>query len=377
MNSSIPSNPPSHPTTPTDPSEKTQKKKKTSPQIADSIIQGITGTSERIRTGSVSITKRIAETPTRIRDRSQSITKKLDSVLHPTTNRTAAEICEKLNLSRHVDSKLIMALTEIPLEKLDINELKTINDLFQRGGLIDKKMSPQQRLDIAEYAFLLDCEIKERQEKTRQEILRSIGNPPTTSHITISNPTLPQCYIIREIFTTEASYKNQLLEMFTRLQAHQKSDDTEENKQKFQETCLTPLVKIILAQKRLAISPETFDIAQVEEYAKKNQISTPVTDKDIKQAYSEYADAFNSGLEAFKTAVNPPLQNLLRGDPKDINAHPDLQSLHITPIQRIPRYVLLYQDLLKKTPENDSSRASIQEKIEYFKAIGTSMNEKK
>eukprot|EP01091_Cochliopodium_minus_P004005 TRINITY_DN13929_c0_g1_i1.p1 TRINITY_DN13929_c0_g1~~TRINITY_DN13929_c0_g1_i1.p1 ORF type:complete len:837 (-),score=174.65 TRINITY_DN13929_c0_g1_i1:38-2548(-) len=54
-----------------------------------------------------------------------------------------------------------------------------------------------------------------------------------------------------------------------------------------------------------------------------------------------------------------------------------LMSLRITPIQRIPRYVLLLRDLLKNTPQNHQDFQSIKNALEAVSEIATFINERK
>eukprot|EP01117_Protostelium_nocturnum_P002525 TRINITY_DN1323_c0_g2_i2.p1 TRINITY_DN1323_c0_g2~~TRINITY_DN1323_c0_g2_i2.p1 ORF type:complete len:1265 (-),score=564.26 TRINITY_DN1323_c0_g2_i2:67-3558(-) len=58
----------------------------------------------------------------------------------------------------------------------------------------------------------------------------------------------------------------------------------------------------------------------------------------------------------------------------DIN-YQDLSSLIISPIQRIPRYILLLNDLLKNTPEDHCDRVHIKESYDKFKNLGSHLNE--
>jgi hypothetical protein len=52
----------------------------------------------------------------------------------------------------------------------------------------------------------------------------------------------------------------------------------------------------------------------------------------------------------------------------------DLMSYLITPVQRVPRYVLLLTDLLRNTPESHPDFNKLSEALEMVKAVGQSIN---
>ncbi|KAG2392137.1 hypothetical protein C9374_012389 [Naegleria lovaniensis] len=52
-----------------------------------------------------------------------------------------------------------------------------------------------------------------------------------------------------------------------------------------------------------------------------------------------------------------------------------LESFLVTPVQRIPRYRLLLEDLLKNTPEDDLTKPKLKEALELIKSIALYVNE--
>jgi hypothetical protein len=52
----------------------------------------------------------------------------------------------------------------------------------------------------------------------------------------------------------------------------------------------------------------------------------------------------------------------------------DLQALLITPVQRIPRYKLLFEELLKQTPSDDPEFLEIQDCLKTIKEVANKVN---
>jgi hypothetical protein len=53
----------------------------------------------------------------------------------------------------------------------------------------------------------------------------------------------------------------------------------------------------------------------------------------------------------------------------------DIMSLLITPVQRVPRYLLLLRELLRFTPAEHAHRSSLERAIKKIGAIATHINE--
>eukprot|EP00698_Gefionella_okellyi_P001270 TRINITY_DN1118_c1_g1_i2.p1 TRINITY_DN1118_c1_g1~~TRINITY_DN1118_c1_g1_i2.p1 ORF type:complete len:566 (-),score=105.47 TRINITY_DN1118_c1_g1_i2:112-1809(-) len=91
--------------------------------------------------------------------------------------------------------------------------------------------------------------------------------------------------------------------------------------------------------------------------------------------YSSYVNNFNAAIATLE-------RNRRRGSfaafvNKTMSQHPnaDLPSLLITPVQRIPRYLLLLTDLLKHTWPEHVDHASLQQAVAAVKSAATAVNE--
>ena len=55
----------------------------------------------------------------------------------------------------------------------------------------------------------------------------------------------------------------------------------------------------------------------------------------------------------------------------------DLASFLITPVQRIPRYVMLLQDLFRNTPDSHTDYSNLNKALEKMRDVAEYVNEKK
>jgi len=101
---------------------------------------------------------------------------------------------------------------------------------------------------------------------------------------------------------------------------------------------------------------------------------------EMLRMYATYANNYGNALAT--------LAALRAGNAKfvayldEARAHPrckgaEITSFMILPIQRIPRYVLLLQDLLKHTPNWHADHCNLEEALARLKEIATGINEKK
>eukprot|EP00009_Paramoeba_aestuarina_P008007 CAMPEP_0201517218 /NCGR_PEP_ID=MMETSP0161_2-20130828/8378_1 /ASSEMBLY_ACC=CAM_ASM_000251 /TAXON_ID=180227 /ORGANISM="Neoparamoeba aestuarina, Strain SoJaBio B1-5/56/2" /LENGTH=703 /DNA_ID=CAMNT_0047914647 /DNA_START=122 /DNA_END=2230 /DNA_ORIENTATION=- len=95
--------------------------------------------------------------------------------------------------------------------------------------------------------------------------------------------------------------------------------------------------------------------------------------------YISYINAFNK-IQAILEAINQnpkAIQVLMTCQHKQMQGPLGLSSLLMTPIQRIPRYVMLLKDLLDKTPEDHPDHAPLQQAYTSVCEIATAINERK
>eukprot|EP00475_Leptophrys_vorax_P008255 TRINITY_DN1530_c0_g1_i5.p2 TRINITY_DN1530_c0_g1~~TRINITY_DN1530_c0_g1_i5.p2 ORF type:complete len:479 (+),score=123.00 TRINITY_DN1530_c0_g1_i5:317-1753(+) len=93
--------------------------------------------------------------------------------------------------------------------------------------------------------------------------------------------------------------------------------------------------------------------------------------------YTEYVNSYdksNSELETLKK-TNKKFRNFLQS--KSGKGFMDIRSYLITPIQRIPRYILLLKELLKQTPQDHEQRKSLERSFEKIQDIADFVNDAK
>ncbi|GAM17857.1 hypothetical protein SAMD00019534_010320 [Acytostelium subglobosum LB1] len=96
------------------------------------------------------------------------------------------------------------------------------------------------------------------------------------------------------------------------------------------------------------------------------------------KAYTDYVKNFDSSLRRLE-ACNKDMKFVMfiRQAEDRINPRSRLESLLITPVQRIPRYVLLLQDLLKHTESTHPDFLHISEGLKVIKEVAISINDTK
>jgi RhoGEF domain/PH domain/Pleckstrin homology domain len=98
--------------------------------------------------------------------------------------------------------------------------------------------------------------------------------------------------------------------------------------------------------------------------------------------YSDYINSFDAGQRVLsQQRAKSAVQNLLRGcvasARQESGTSLDLSDLLIQPVQRLPRYVLLLQELLKSTPDDHVDRDHIVHSIERVREITAKINRAK
>eukprot|EP00698_Gefionella_okellyi_P001171 TRINITY_DN11086_c0_g1_i2.p1 TRINITY_DN11086_c0_g1~~TRINITY_DN11086_c0_g1_i2.p1 ORF type:complete len:1784 (-),score=423.23 TRINITY_DN11086_c0_g1_i2:68-5419(-) len=97
------------------------------------------------------------------------------------------------------------------------------------------------------------------------------------------------------------------------------------------------------------------------------------------EKYTAYVNTYNERLSVLGAALNKPVfkehVHALEASPRCGGL--SLYSFLITPVQRIPRYQLLLQDVLKCTPESHKDHALVKEALARVAAVGSLINESK
>eukprot|EP00466_Bigelowiella_natans_P002068 jgi/Bigna1/90381/estExt_fgenesh1_pg.C_690014 len=97
------------------------------------------------------------------------------------------------------------------------------------------------------------------------------------------------------------------------------------------------------------------------------------------RVYSRYTNGYEKAIEVVrKYEANSKFHGLLEDACRKSNKSLGLMAYLIMPVQRIPRYALLFKELLKSTSEEQADqRKSIQNALRNIEEIATVINEKK
>eukprot|EP01133_Synstelium_polycarpum_P015395 gene15395-18258_t len=96
------------------------------------------------------------------------------------------------------------------------------------------------------------------------------------------------------------------------------------------------------------------------------------------KAYTDYVKNFDHSLQRIEAcSKDMKFVAFIKAAEDRMNPRSRLESLLITPVQRIPRYVLLLQDLLKHTEESHPDYPHISEGLEIIKRVAMSINDTK
>lgn len=93
--------------------------------------------------------------------------------------------------------------------------------------------------------------------------------------------------------------------------------------------------------------------------------------------YSTYANDFQSAVKLVEqwTERSKQFRVLVSNQESRPEVKHKLNALLITPIQRVPRYKLLLEDVIKNTPECHPDKASLKEALEQIDAVAWHINE--
>lgn len=102
-------------------------------------------------------------------------------------------------------------------------------------------------------------------------------------------------------------------------------------------------------------------------------------ESEMSDIYREYVNTYESALRIIRNSFNS--ENSLFGDfareRQVLCDNHSLSSLLVLPIQRIPRYQLLLQDLIKATPENHKDKSSLTMAHKKMVTLANYLNESK
>ena len=93
--------------------------------------------------------------------------------------------------------------------------------------------------------------------------------------------------------------------------------------------------------------------------------------------YSTYAQDFEAAARTVETlaANNKAFRNFMTAQETRPEVQLKLNALLITPVQRIPRYKLLLEDVVKNTPERHEDAANLKDALEQIEAVAWHINE--
>eukprot|EP00026_Physarum_polycephalum_P001533 Phypoly_transcript_01535.p1 GENE.Phypoly_transcript_01535~~Phypoly_transcript_01535.p1 ORF type:complete len:1058 (+),score=191.57 Phypoly_transcript_01535:98-3271(+) len=101
---------------------------------------------------------------------------------------------------------------------------------------------------------------------------------------------------------------------------------------------------------------------------------------DYMSCYSSYINNYNASLQTINECrkTNPGFLQFLKrveSDPEVRNQ--EIESFIITPVQQLPRYVMLLNDLLRNTPIEHPDHGSLSSAVEKFRRLTSFVNEQK
>jgi hypothetical protein len=184
-------------------------------------------------------------------------------------------------------------------------------------------------------------------------------------------------FVVKELVKTEDDYVKSLKLVIENVISHAK------NKQKGDLLTADECSRIFSNMEQIMAFNEQF----CKKLKERLEVYTPFSmfaDEVVKmldffKLYYEYCNNFTNSrkiLDDFKSSKHkfwrwieplectPYLQNL------------DLSSLLVKPVQRLPKYVLLFKDLLKNTEHNHPDYSNISKALDKFMAINTENNYK-
>lgn len=181
--------------------------------------------------------------------------------------------------------------------------------------------------------------------------------------------------VMLEIVETERSYVNSLkvvMESFVMaLRQQQLMDELELNRQH---------VKAIFSEIEVLFNFQRFLLEQLEKkqplnfYTNYGEVFVKMP--DVLKVYTVYVNNFDQSLSTLKElSKNKAFVDWLRKRENDQKVH--LDNLLITPIQRIPRYVLLLQDLLKYTRKHNADFEQLKTALKLIKETADIINSRK
>jgi len=176
-------------------------------------------------------------------------------------------------------------------------------------------------------------------------------------------------HVVNEILTTERTYVSQLLLMVTMF-----VDKPECGLNPDQILQVFANVKVIATCHKMFLEP-------LEERVKTWTESSIISDLFLEarwiKLYKHYINQYDSAarlVKEWRETIKPFKKYLKETEWTPVLQHTNLESLLVTPIQRLPRYVLLLEEMAKCTPENHPDHGKIGEAIGLVRELTDYVN---
>ncbi|KAA6374240.1 MAG: hypothetical protein EZS28_030233 [Streblomastix strix] len=184
--------------------------------------------------------------------------------------------------------------------------------------------------------------------------------------------------VIHKLLETERIYVkclNQLKEFqFEPIHQHFTQENTSE---------IDPKLEELMNQTQIILLINEEFLNELEQRLGSNtSVDTPISDIIQKYApqfkkYTGYMDVQEKATEAYYKLMTeyPSVQEESIRLQKEAKTFVNFDSLLITPVQRIPRFIMLTKEILKHTPNNHINREGLQQSMNSLKDIASFIND--
>ncbi|KAF6212697.1 hypothetical protein GE061_013223 [Apolygus lucorum] len=267
------------------------------------------------------------------------------------------------SVKRKVSANLGYSASEEKSEKPEVHHQRTTSSPSQLEGCSSRMGNP---------ARLLGSLLKGSSERTLAE-----ANP---AHLLINSPAYwkdTRTHVVVELYETEKSYVESLQILVMKYLQPLKNPET---------TCLTDSALVdeifhkvpeILAHHELFLEElrkrlENWDINQKIG----DVLLDTFTRQSVIETYSAFINNWENAYETIKTSIQskPAFARFVESTAKEHKGKLSLDSLLIMPVQRIPRYELLIQTLLKHTEPCHSDATLLLEAQQGIHELATTIN---
>ncbi|EGC31252.1 hypothetical protein DICPUDRAFT_156926 [Dictyostelium purpureum] len=273
---------------------------------------------------------------------------------------------ERLKKEREVEEARMRALEEEQLRKMEA-EIKQREEDIRR-----QKIEEEERRKREEQ----ERKLKDQQDKASQESARLAQEASRAQKRT---------HIVQEIMQVEVNYVKNLLLIVRKF--------------------LQPLNQIATSKRPVVTAERIAQIfSTIENIQNHNAIFSDGLTSRIKRwladnkkdhliigdifqkiggfmnDYSKYINNYNNSIKLYNETrkANPQFAAFIKKVESDPELNDkELENLLITPVQQLPRYIMLVQDLIRNTSEDHPDFKPLTEALEKIKHITTIINEKK